>query len=80
MSRKTPRKISKEVVQARGRVAAAARWNGDVTEAKRELKTVVLADYIRKIVDTAPELNEEQRIRLATLLRPVTKGGAHDGR
>lgn len=29
------------------------------------------ADYIRRVVDAAPPLREDQRVKLAELLRPV---------
>ncbi len=60
--------------QARARVAALSRHRStndvDLTAARAELKTVVAEDYIRRLVDAAPKLNDEQRIRLASLLRP----------
>lgn len=44
----------------------------DTTEIERELAAVKIADYIRSIVAEAPPLTQEQRDRLANLLR----GGA----
>ncbi len=59
--------------QARARVAALSRYrsrnDADLTAARAELKTVVAADYIRRLVDAAPRLTDEQRSRLASLLR-----------
>lgn len=34
------------------------------------------AEYIRKLLDQAPPLTDDQRTRLAELLAPVRKGGA----
>lgn len=42
----------------------------DVTELRRQLKAERLEEHIKKIVDSAPPLNDEQRNRLAALLRP----------
>lgn len=55
----------------RSRLANTRKANpdADVTDLRRDLKAARLADYIRKTVDTAPELTAEQRERLATLLR-----------
>lgn len=47
-----------------------------VVEAKRDHHAAVLEDYITKILASAPPLNDEQRSRLAELLRPVRAGGA----
>ena len=43
-------------------------------EIRRELRTARAAEYISKIVDSAPPLTAEQRDRLAALLR--SPGGA----
>ncbi|WP_206425893.1 hypothetical protein [Nakamurella antarctica] len=43
-------------------------------DARRNLRTERLADYIRETVDAAPPLTQDQRDRLAVLLR----GGASD--
>lgn len=39
-------------------------------DAKRDLRAARLEDYIRKVVDAAPPLTDEQRRRLAVLLNP----------
>lgn len=42
----------------------------DATEIRREYKALCAEDYIRKLVEEAPPLNNEQRARLAALLAP----------
>jgi hypothetical protein len=39
-----------------------------------ETNNLVLDDYVSKILAEAPPLNDEQRVRLAELLRPVRGG------
>lgn len=59
--------------QERARVASLTRSrppdDPDLADARRALKTERLADYIRRVVDEAPPLTNEQRDRLAILLR-----------
>ena len=43
--------------------------SADVTELRRQLKADKLEDYIKRVVDDAPALNDEQRTHLASLLR-----------
>ncbi len=64
------------VAHHRARVANAVLRGDDdaATEARRELKAAVLEDAIRKTVDSAPPLTNEQRTRLAKLLRPSRAG------
>ena len=47
----------------------------DLINARRELKAARLEEYVRRVVDTAPALSDEQRDRLALLLR----AGGRDG-
>lgn len=47
----------------------------DTTDLRTELKAAKLADYIRDLVNSAPPLTDEQRERLALLLRG---GGQRD--
>lgn len=58
---------------ARAQVAALTRSRDDndpdLITARRDLAEANLADYIRRVVDTAPPLTAEQRDRLALLLR-----------
>ena len=61
-----------------GRKAAAERWNRpEKDDLAREYATEKLADYIRRTVEAAPPLTDDQRARLASLLRPtaLTSGG-----
>jgi hypothetical protein len=48
----------------------------DLVEAKRDLAEAKITAYVEKILAEAPPLNDEQRTRLAELLRPVRKAGA----
>ena len=62
----------------RARVAALTRSrpenDPDLLDARRELRAARLEDYIRRTVDAAPPLTDDQRDRLALLLRG---GGAN---
>lgn len=69
---------SPERLKARSRLARTAQLaatNPDpaaaeaVVEARRAYNFVTAADYIRRVADEAPPLTEEQRNRLALLLR-----------
>ncbi len=57
----------------RARVASLTRSRSaddpDLLDARRNLRTERLADYISRTVDAAPPLTAEQRDRLAVLLR-----------
>lgn len=57
----------------RARVAALSRDrqpdDPDLIDARRDLRAQRLADYIKRVVDTAPPLTPAQRDRLALLLR-----------
>jgi len=67
-------KASPERLRLRAQIGAATRHHpdADTTDLRRELAAVKIADYIRSIVAEAPPLTQEQRDRLALLLR----GGA----
>jgi type II secretory pathway predicted ATPase ExeA len=56
----------------RSKIAIAKKKNprADVTELRRQLKAERLAEYITRTVDAMPPLTNEQRDRLALLLRP----------
>ena len=43
-------------------------------EARRGLRAALLADYIDRVLAQAPPLTDEQRSKLAELLRPVRVG------
>ena len=72
-----------QVAAARARVAALSRPDaGDDTrraEARRDLNAAKLEAYIEKTLAAAPPLSEEQRSRLAELLRPVRVGARGGG-
>lgn len=57
----------------RARVASLSRSrtadDPELVEARRNLRTERLADYIKRTVDAAPPLTADQRDRLAVLLR-----------
>ncbi|MQA15520.1 MAG: hypothetical protein GEV09_15530 [Pseudonocardiaceae bacterium] len=58
----------------RGQLTIAIRYARDENErdhARRELRTFVLGEHIKQVVDQAPPLTDEQRARLAALLRPT---------
>jgi hypothetical protein len=60
---------------ALGRHAAAVRWgSSNQDDTARDLATERIADYVSRVVASAPPLTPEQRDRIASLLRPV--GGA----
>ena len=63
--------ISKDTRKLQGEFAAHSRWRpqADATELRRALAASRLADYITRVVDSAPPLTNEQRDRLALLLR-----------
>jgi hypothetical protein len=68
--------VPSEVFNQRARVAALVRHrhdgDPDLADARRELAAARLTDYIQKVVGEAPPLSNEQREKLALLLR----GGA----
>lgn len=64
----------------RAKVAALKRHrhdpnDPDVTDAVRDLAAARLEDYVRGVVDTFPPLTDDQRNRIAALLRPVESSG-----
>lgn len=67
----------------RSRIASAKKADpsADVTDLKRQLRAERLEDYIVRQLAAAPPLTDEERERLARLLRPslsVVGGGADD--
>ncbi len=58
----------------RARVAALSRSrtpdDPDLANARRDLRVTRAEDYIRELVDAAPPLTDEQRLRLSALLHP----------
>lgn len=51
--------------------AAAVRWGKPAADLAREYAAASIADYIQRVVATAPPLTEDQRTRLAGLLGVV---------
>ena len=72
------------LAHTRARVASATRDvrrgrypESKLHDAKRDHQAAVLEHYIQKALASAPPLSDEQRTRLAELLRPVrVTGGA----
>jgi len=63
-------------LQARGRLNALQRHrkpdDPEILEARRDLKVERAEEYIAQLVDSAPPLNDSQRLRLAGILtRPA---------
>lgn len=56
-----------------GRLAAELRYrpNENHDDLRRDFAAEKLAEYIRKTVDSAPPLTDEQAERIAALLRPA---------
>ncbi len=48
----------------------------EVLDAKRDLRAARAEDYISRVVDAAPPLTQQQRDRLALLLRTPSAGAA----
>lgn len=59
------------VTRARSRLGNATKYRPDeVDDARRDLAAANLAATIKRIVSKAPPLTDDQRSRLALLLRP----------
>jgi hypothetical protein len=70
--------LSPQARSLRGRIAKSVQL-GDETaavEARRAFRFVNAEDYIRRVVDGAPPLTDEQRRRLADILAPIEQGAA----
>ncbi len=48
----------------------------DLVAARAALKAARLEEHVRKLVDSAPPLDEDTRARLAVLLRPTPSAAA----
>jgi hypothetical protein len=74
-----PNPLTPAVTTARARVSALKRHHpegGAVVEAAvRDLRATTLEEHIKKVVDSAPPLTDDQRARLSALLRP--SGGSN---
>lgn len=70
--------MSTEVLKARSRLATLSRRSvaassDQIDDARRDLAEAKIVNYVEKIVAAAPPLSDEQRDRIAALLRA---GGA----
>jgi hypothetical protein len=55
-------------------VRAGERPQSDLDDARRGLAEQQITEYVQKVLALAPPLSDEQRTRLAELLRPVRQG------
>lgn len=62
-----------KALDARNRLGGLVRLNPDdtakIAAARRDLAAAKLADYIERVVSEAPDLSDQQREKLAQLLR-----------
>jgi hypothetical protein len=68
--------ISKPVARQRARVAALSRHGADddeLAKERQELKFVSAEDWVKRAIADAPPLTDEQRTKLAELLKPVRR-------
>lgn len=69
-----------DVLTLRGRVASLSRSRPsddvDLVEARRQLAAANLEQYVARVVADAPPLTNDQRARIAALLRPRGGGAA----
>jgi hypothetical protein len=66
--------------ELQGKNAAAKRWNHpDKDEIGRSYAEQRIAEYIERVLAQAPPLSDEQRTRLAELLRPARRAGGGAG-
>ena len=72
--------LSKAAAHERGRIAGLSRAirngerpadDGELDDARRNLRAQRLADHLEKVLAEAPPLTNEQRTRLAEPLRPA---------
>lgn len=62
--------LSQEQLAIRGQLGAASRHHPEKADSlRRDLKASRAEDYIKRLVDSAPPLTDEQRARLALLLQ-----------
>jgi hypothetical protein len=69
------------LAKARSDVAVAHRKNDPklIEEARRNFAELKISDYVKRELAKAPPLSNEQRTRLAELLRPVRRRPTKDG-
>lgn len=68
------RSMSTKVTQARSRLATLSRRSmaattDQIEEARRALAEAKIVEYVEKVVASAPPLSDEQRNRIAALIR-----------
>ncbi len=65
--------LSTSWTHTRARIAATKRHHPDVdtSDLERELRAAKAEDYLRRLVADGPRLTDEQKARLAVLLRPT---------
>jgi hypothetical protein len=68
------------LAKARSQVGVAHRKQDveAIEAARRDFATEKIANYVTKVLAAAPPLSDEQRTRLAELLRPVRRLGGDD--
>jgi hypothetical protein len=68
-----------DILHQRAKIGALSRSRAhddrELVDAKRGLAEAKITAYIEKVLAQAPPLNDEQRTRLAELLRPVRQRG-----
>lgn len=68
-----------QALHYRARVAALSRSrrpdDPEFIAARRDLKAASLEAHVARVVAEAPPLTEDQRTRIAALLRPASGGG-----
>lgn len=73
--------LTAEQRRQRAVIAARSRHNPDdpQIEARRELRALTVEEYVKRVVDEFPPLTDEQRSKIAALLRPSTDSDAGGG-
>jgi hypothetical protein len=70
------------ILRERARIAALTRSrqadDPELVAARRNLKAMRLEEHVARVLAEAPPLTDEQRTRLAELLRPVRRHPAGD--
>ena len=74
------RTIGTRTASAKGRLIHAHRKNSgrtpeQIEDLRRDLNEAKIADYLERVLAQAPPMTDEQRTRLAELLRPVRVNG-----
>jgi hypothetical protein len=73
---KTRATTSEKSRSLQGRNAVAKRWNTpDRDDIAREYATQRITEFVKEVLDGAPELTDSQRTALAELLKPARRNG-----